>query len=81
MATARQPDDLTDEGYSLPPIVELSEDEGRALFERQARKYLGMSGDEFLRKWDAGEIDDPDRSEVLTVVFLIPLVRDFILPS
>jgi hypothetical protein len=81
MATARQPDDATDEGYSLPPIVELSEAEGRALFERQARKYMGMSGDEFLRKWDAGEIDDPDRSEVLTVVFLIPLVRDFILPS
>src|SRR6478672_10665576 len=81
MATAPQPDDATDEGYSLPPIVELSEDEGRALFERQARKYMGMSGDEFLRKWDAGEIEDPDRSEVLTVVFLIPLVRDFILPS
>ena len=81
MATAPQPDDATDEGYSLPPIVELSEDEGRALFERQARKYMGMSGDEFLRKWDAGEIEDSDRSEVLTVVFLIPLVRDFILPS
>src|SRR6478672_10897778 len=81
MVTAPQPDDATDEGYSLPPIVELSEDEGRALFERQARKYMGMSGDEFLRKWDACEIEDPDRSEVLTVVFLIPLVRDFILPS
>jgi len=76
MATAPQPDDATDEGYSLPPIVELSEEEGRALFERQARKYMGMSGDEFLRKWDAGEIDGPDRSEVLTVVFLIPLVRN-----
>jgi hypothetical protein len=76
MATVRQPDDTSDEPYSLPPIVELSEDEGRALFERQARKYLGMSGDEFLRKWDAGEIDDPDRSEVLTVAFLIPLVRN-----
>jgi hypothetical protein len=35
-----------------------------------------MSGDEFLRKWDAGEIDDPDRSEVLTVAFLIPFVRN-----
>jgi hypothetical protein len=37
---------------------------------------MGMSGAEFLRKWDAGEIEDPDRSDVLTVAFLIPFVRD-----
>ena len=76
MATARRPPDATADEYTWPPIVELSEAEGRALFERQARKYMGMSGDEFLRKWDAGEIEDPDRSDVWTVVFLIPFVRD-----
>jgi hypothetical protein len=76
VATAQRPDDATDDEFTLPPIVELSEEEGRALFDQQARKYMGMSGDEFLRKWDAGEIEDPDRSEVLTVAFLIPFVRN-----
>lgn len=76
MATAQRPDSAPDDEFTLPPIVELSEEEGRALFDEQARKYMGMSGDEFLRKWDAGEIEDPDRSEVWTVVFLIPFVRD-----
>jgi hypothetical protein len=76
VATAKRADDTPDGDITLPPIVELSEEEGRALFDEQARKYMGMSGDEFLRKWDAGEIEDPDRSEVWTVVFLIPFVRN-----
>jgi hypothetical protein len=37
------------------PIRERSFEEGRELFDRQARLRLGMSGEEFLRAWDAGE--------------------------
>ncbi|MGH2534271.1 MAG: hypothetical protein ACRDJW_18535 [Thermomicrobiales bacterium] len=33
-------------------------EEGRALFDRQARTLMGMSGDEFIRRWDAGEFRD-----------------------
>lgn len=33
----------------------LSAEEGRAYFDRRVRKLLGISGDEFLRRWDAGE--------------------------
>ena len=34
---------------SLPP------EEGRAMFDAAARKWMGLSGDEFIRRWDAGE--------------------------
>ncbi len=57
----------------LPP------EEGRALFDREARLWLGLSGEEFLRRWDAGEYRNlPDTLEgrnVLRVIFLLPFVR------
>jgi hypothetical protein len=57
---------------------EVSAEEGRRLFEEEARRALGMSGDEFLRAWDAGEIDpnDPDRhGAIMRVLMLLPFVR------
>lgn len=57
-------------------IQELSEQEARELLDKQARRYLGMSGEEFIRAWDAGEFDaDPDRPEVMRVAMLLPLGR------
>jgi len=39
-----------------------------------ARRYLGRSGVEFRRAWEAGEFDaDPDRPEVMRVAALLPL--------
>ena len=61
------------------PIVdspELSREEGRAIFERAAQRYLHMSGDEFRKKWDAKEFgDDPDQPGVMDVAMLLPLAR------
>lgn len=54
---------------------ELTREEGRELFDRQAERYLGMSGDEFLRAWDAGAFEDPDSSEVMRIAMLLPLAR------
>ena len=52
----------------------LSREEGRALFDQRARNLLGISGDEFLRRWDAGEydamVDDPDHPEIVDLVML-----------
>ncbi len=55
----------------LPAINELSDEELRALVELRAQRYLGMSVDDFVRRWHAGEISNPDRREVLLVA--IPL--------
>src|SRR5215210_5234989 len=41
-------------------IRELSKEEGREMFDRAAQRKLGISGEEFLRRWDAGDYDDPD---------------------
>ncbi len=59
---------------------QLSHEEGRALLDRQARRYLGISGDEFVRTWDAGLYGDPDdRTKnspgVMRVAMLLPFAR------
>ena len=51
----------------------LSRDEGKKLLDRQARKCLHMSGEEFVRSWKAKEFEDPDRPEIMRVAFLLPL--------
>ena len=55
----------------------LTPDEGRAFFDEQARKLLGISGEEFLRRWDAGEFDaiadDPDHPEIME----LHMIEDF----
>jgi len=61
-------------------IRELSREQGRELLDRQAQRYLNVSGDEFIRRWDAGEYGDPDdRSEnppaVMRLGMLLPFVR------
>lgn len=57
----------------------LDDDEAREEFDAQARKWLGLSGDEFLRRWDAGEYagvaDDIGHPYVMSMAMLIPLVR------
>jgi len=59
-----------------PGPDELTLEEGRALLDARSRRYLGISGQEFLQRWDAGHYDDnPDREELRPVVGVIPFVR------
>ena len=48
-------------------LRELTPDEARVLLDRQARRYLGMSGEEFLRRYRAGEFADCDTPDVSRV--------------
>ena len=59
----------------VPQVRELTEDESRDEFDRQARRRLHMSGEEFLRRWDAREFPDTEDPDVGWVASLIPLVR------
>jgi hypothetical protein len=45
------------------------------LFDREARRCCSMSGEEFLRKWDANEFPDPDTIRIMHVAMLIPFAR------
>jgi hypothetical protein len=64
-----------DEIDRIEGVKYVSRAEACRILDRQARKYHGMSGEEFVRKWRAGEIEDPDRSDVLRVAMLIPLTE------
>ncbi len=59
-----------DSGYKY-----ISREEGVQLLDEHARTYLGMSGEEFVRRYLAGEIEDPNRSEVTRVAMLIPFAE------
>ncbi|MBI2911786.1 MAG: hypothetical protein HYY05_06555 [Chloroflexi bacterium] len=54
---------------------ELTVAEGRELFDTVAQRCLGISGEEFVRRWKAGEYAGPDgdRSEVVAVALLLPM--------
>ena len=55
---------------------EFTDEEADALFDKAARLYLQMSGDEFRERWHRGDYDgDPDIPGVMTVATLLPLVE------
>ena len=60
-----------------PQVSFLTPEEGRALFERQAQRRLGMSGEEFIHTYEAGELaDHPKHSDVEFVAILRYLAPD-----
>lgn len=44
------------------------------MFDERAQRLLGMSGEEFRRRWEAGELD-PNDDNVLRLAMLLPLGR------
>ena len=52
-------------------IHEMTLEEGKEMFDLEARKLLNMSGDEFIRAWEAGEFDDqPETPAVIRLALL-----------
>ena len=62
---------------SEPTYRILTEEEGRARFDETARRLLGISGDEFARRYDSGYYDDkPELHEqVIELYFMLPFFR------
>lgn len=60
--------------YPLPPVRTMTLEEGQAFFDRQARELLGMSGEEFRKRYHAGRyddiLDDPDYSSLMYLAML-----------
>ncbi len=63
----------------LPSV--LSADQAIALFEHEARRLAGLSAEEFLAKWDAGEYQgsdvdaSPEGRKIAYLALLIPFGR------
>ena len=59
-------------------VDQMSEQAAGEVFDGIARRELGISGSEFLQRWDAGEYQETDRDDVdglSEVIAAIPLVR------
>ncbi|MDP9471942.1 MAG: hypothetical protein M3Q71_14975 [Chloroflexota bacterium] len=61
-------------------IKYITRKEGRKLFDYQSRKTLGMSGEEFLRRYDAGEYQhlgcgSEEGRKIQRLAMLIPFAR------
>ncbi len=60
----------------FPGIRFLTVEEGYAYFDRRSRELLDIPGDEFLRRWDAGEFrappDAPEDRKLNRLVMLLP---------
>lgn len=81
-ASELDPDEF--EGVYVDPseiegIHFLTPDEGRDLFDREAHRLFGISGEEFLRRWDSGEYgpipDTPEGRKLGRMYGLISFVR------
>lgn len=59
-----------------PEVREVSLAEGRAIFDRACQRQLGISGEEFLRRWDAGDYAEPEENVNAEFLgLLIPFAR------
>ena len=56
----------------------LDDDESRAHFDRQAQRLLGISGEEFLRRYDAGEYEEPQDDRQMRAVMKLAMLTDFV---
>jgi hypothetical protein len=62
------------EAADEPRPRELTREQGRRLVDQRARRFLGISGKEFRRRYEAGELD-LDNDHVLGVALLLPLAE------
>jgi hypothetical protein len=64
---------------AVPGVHVLTWEEGKELFDQEARHSLGISGEEFLRRYDAGEYRDETDMDMIhkvnRLVMMMPLVR------
>ncbi len=58
----------------LPPVIEMTIEESWAFFDDKARTLLGISGDEFHRRWNAGDYaeiaDSDDHGDIMYLALL-----------
>ena len=69
------------ETFEIEGIQFLTPEEGRELFDREAQRLFGISGDEFLGRWDSGEYgpipDTPEGRKLGRMYTLMGFVRRF----
>lgn len=71
----RHPIESDEPSWLMPP------DEARAFFEREVQRLVGMSGDEFIRRYEAGEYaeieDVPENWNIFRAAMLIGFGKSY----
>ncbi len=62
-------------GCAEAEVREATPEEGRSILDLTARRLLGISGHEFLRRWDNGVYENNDDPSISSVAILIPFGR------
>lgn len=80
MTALRHPIESDDDLDSPEGVTYLTGPAALEFFEREIQRLMGMSGEEFIRRYDAGEYrtleDIPENWHVLRASFLIPFGRN-----
>ncbi|MGH2616767.1 MAG: hypothetical protein ACRDJC_16150 [Thermomicrobiales bacterium] len=65
--------------YEIDGVYFPTPEEARAIFDREAQRTLGISGEEFLRRWDNGEYqpvpDDTEGRKIARMSMMISFAR------
>jgi hypothetical protein len=65
--------------FEIEGVEFVTPEEARAIFDREAERTLGISGEEFLRRWDNSEYqpvpDDTEGRKVARMAMMIPFAR------
>jgi hypothetical protein len=56
----------------IPGMLCLTRRRAAQLFDREARRNLGMSGEEFARRYRVGKVEDLDHSAASQLAILLP---------
>lgn len=69
--------DMAETRRHLGMVVEdqINAAQGADILDRAAKKRLGITGAEFVSRWDRGDYADLDHVTVMEVAALIPLAR------
>ena len=71
-ASRSQPESAQDQP-ALPPLLVLTAEDARRLLDEKSLEYLGISGEEFERRWRAGEyLGQIERREIRRTAFYLP---------
>lgn len=64
----------TETGTETSQVIDLNPEESKAFFDAQVESLLGISGDEFLRRWHAGDYDEtadlPGNSDIIYLAMM-----------
>ena len=68
-----------DEDIDFPEDLYVSTEETRRMFDEAARRMAGVSGEEFIRRYDAGEFtntpDDEEHRDTIELAMLVNIGR------